>query len=147
MDRFAVRRRLLQGSLSAPLVLTVASASAQSRTTFLACIGRDGVVGDAYVDVEDGLYRVPVPTYRFVSSSGDPIPGPFVEEGGSYFLLSTLAEFPVPLGYSPEALPGGSAWQLVYFDGDGNPVEYGFNNTNSGTAVTRSCHTSFVVRP
>jgi hypothetical protein len=133
--------------LSAPLVLTVASASAQSRTTFLACIGRDGVVGDAYVDVQDGLYRVPVQTYRFVSASEPVLDGPYVEEGGSYFLLSTLAEFPVPLGYSAEAIPGGSALQLVYFDGDGIPVDYGFNNTNSGTAVTRSCHTSFVVRP
>lgn len=43
MDRLTIRRKLLRGSLSAPLVLTVTSAGANgSRSTFGACLDRAG---------------------------------------------------------------------------------------------------------
>ena len=68
MDRFTARRKLLRGSLSAPLVLTVASPSALARTTFEACIARAvGQAGPPYlVNADDGFFRKAVPVYRCV---------------------------------------------------------------------------------
>lgn len=79
MDKFTVRRRLLRGSLSAPLVLTVASspAAAAARGSWEACLlraGQDPKVADAWIpaNAHDTWLRLSVPVYRgTVKSSSD----------------------------------------------------------------------------
>lgn len=79
MDRFTARRKLLRGSLSAPLVLTVASspAAAAARGSWEACLlraGQDPEVADAWIpaNAHDTWLRLSVPVYRgTVNSNSD----------------------------------------------------------------------------
>jgi len=71
MDRFTARRRLLRGSLSAPLVLTVASspAAAAARGSWEACLlraGRDPAQAEPFIpgDAHDTWLRLRVPLYK-----------------------------------------------------------------------------------
>lgn len=84
MDRFTGRRKLLRGSLSAPVVLTVASPGALAQTSFTACIARGaGATPDPYVTQDDGFVR------RLVSAG---------ENAGKYELVY-FNENGEPVGY------------------------------------------------
>lgn len=124
MDRFTARRRLLRGSLSAPLVLTVASpaALAQANTSFAACLARaDGIEGEVYVgpDSMDNLVRQEVKVYKFVAKAVDPPadppanppvnpPGrPFIANSGNPVVDSAGGSPPNPPA-SPPANPPAS---------------------------------------
>ena len=148
MDRLTIRRKLLRGSLSAPLVLTVASASAwtNTRTTFDACItATQGRSGEAYRQTADGLYRKSAPTYKFVRKIyGTEMPGPYVKDNYKYYRLSDLAQIDKPWDYDAFELDS-NALQLVYFNSSGSIVGYGFDD-NGGYAVSNSCHTSLALR-
>jgi len=148
MDRLTIRRKLLRGSLSAPLVLTVASASAwtNTRTTFEACItATQGRSGEAYRQTADGLYRKSAPTYKFVRKIyGTEMPGPYVKDNYKYFRLSDLAEVAKPYGYDAVQL-NNNALQLVYFNSSGSEVGYGFDTDCGGYPVSTSCHTSLAL--
>jgi hypothetical protein len=74
MDRFTARRKLLRGSLAAPVVLTTASPAVLAQTSFLACItrgGNEGATGFAAEQCGGNVYRVEVDVFSFV-----PVPQP-----------------------------------------------------------------------
>jgi hypothetical protein len=145
------RRKLLRGSLAAPLVLTVASPSALAATSFQACIAR---VADqpqptnAFVDVgttPDGWYRTEVSIYSGkLKSTG--MPGQYYENGGSYFPVDSC----YPAGYVASDFTGPSGptyvkkqLGLVYVNTSGSVVGFGPCKPSDGYAVSTSCWTSF----
>jgi hypothetical protein len=159
MDRFTARRKLLRGSLSAPVVLTVASPSALAQTSFLACITRGGVQTASAFDASKcggNAYRKEVDLYVFQPNvlptppATDPYAGKLFarRENTANSYDSTDGAFldiSPPTGYTVQSA-GSKSWKLVYFNDQGQEVGYGFVS-NSGTPVSCSCWTSFNFKP
>jgi len=148
MDKLTVRRKLLRGSLSAPVVLTVSSASAQTVTSFGQCIARNaGQQPSAFlVPASDAWYRVKNVIVYTISRNGTPLSGYYFIDGLFYRSTSSPGTIylnnPLPLGYSATAAPE-PWWQLVWFDSSGNQVTGGWQNPQNGLAATLSCQLSF----
>lgn len=160
MDRFSARRKLLRGSLSAPLVLTVASPSALARSSFLACIARgddpQGVGPFAPAPNADNLYREQITAWTICPVPPQPVFLPAPDCDTLYYSRSNTAAGPftrldvaIP---TPFSLPQGgqftvtqvTRWQLVYFDpDDGTRTGAGYF-PNGGSAVSMSCWASFM---
>jgi hypothetical protein len=154
MDRFTARRKLLRGSLAAPVVLTTASPAVLAQTSFLACITRGGNEGATpFADEQCGgnVYRIEVDVFQFVpTAGGDPY------GNGKLFALregttdrydatdGSEQDIPVPKDHEPKKV--GTSWKLVYFNENGEEVGYGFVS-NNGTPVSCSCWTSFNFKP
>jgi len=153
MDRFTVRRKLLRGSLAAPVVLTTASPAVLAQTSFLACITRGGNEGATpFADEQCGgnVYRIEVKVFQFVKDgqpSDDKLYVPSDTTSGLYDSTDGLNRgVAVPAGFTPTE--AGTRWKLVYFDENGREVGYGFvENANGGTPVSCSCWTSFNFKP
>jgi len=141
------RRKLLRGSLAAPVVLTVASPSALARTSFLACIerGANAPRPNPFTTSGDSMYRRSVPAYSF-KLIGD------ASNKYSYFYnASTRMYYRLDIcdltGVSELQIAGqktalGSRWGLVYFNNNGDEVGFGIC-PNGGYAVSASCWSSF----
>jgi len=151
MDRFTARRKLLRGSLSAPLVLTVTAAGAQVRTTFGACleqtanqtppqqrlaeIGVGGSWGDTW-------YRVPtevimIGTTRYLKQFS----------GSLYYVLDATSPYTTPPSGDPVSLPSGTQTKqqvaaLAFFNQFGNVIGYAWENNNNGAFTSKSCYAS-----
>jgi hypothetical protein len=164
--RAALRRRLLQGSLSAPLVMTVTSAAGAGRTTFTACLDNarlqpkpHRVMARGYYGSDDWL-RVQVDVYEVAFSDGN---GRMVKVPGKYFVgpdkntMFKLAE------HRSEATPPTIAtkfnihtpgmqkqvvekrFALAYADERGKVVGYGWQD-NGGAHCKKSCFSSVIAR-
>jgi hypothetical protein len=167
MDRFAARRKLLRGSLSAPLVLTVASPAALAQQSFEACLHRATTAGNAgvpprNVDVflpsaqHDPWLRAKVKLYQGRLNGGnrvqqsnnvnDPIFYEIVGKEGRFYPKATTCPSPGFGGYLPQGQgPTNLNTQeqaLVFVRNDGTIVGFG-NCPNGGYAVTTSCYASF----
>ncbi len=123
MDRLTIRRKLLQGSLSAPLVLTVTAAGAQARTTFGACLAATAnqvppmerlaeITGtDAFGNKlwQDTWYRtiVPLTKVAYQGNSGNKPDEYYIPQKGTgkYFKLDASNPYTV----SPTSLSRNSA--------------------------------------
>lgn len=148
MDKFKPRRRLLQGSLAAPLVLTVASPSALAASSFQVCLDRAkedrGTDWPAFVKSRDDRYRLEVSIYRGkLKSTGTN--ADYYESGGRYFPVNSCYKD----GYTASSFTGNTApaylekrWGLVLVDSTGKQVGFG-PCTNGGFSVSQSCWTSF----
>jgi hypothetical protein len=162
MDRFSARRKLLRGSLSAPLVLTVASPSALARSSFLACITRgDNPEGEgpyAPSPKADNLYRekgsfwtiCPPPAAAQIQglpeATCDTL---YIRRGTTIFRRVDYqgGAFVLP----PKTPDGGdwvvtevTRWELVYFDPDSGVRTGSGYFPNNGSAVSHSCWASFI---
>lgn len=150
MDRFAVRRKLLRGSLSAPLVLTVTAAGAQVRTTFGACLERTANETPPLERLApitangDTWYRVLADVVTVVDNGTTTY---YLKQfGGSlYFKLDATNPYTtVPSG--PVALPTGGTQTtqqvaaLAFFNQHGTVTGYAWDN--SGAFTTKSCYAS-----
>lgn len=164
MDHLSARRKLLRGSLSAPLVLTVASPSALARSSFLACITRgdnpQGVGPFAPDQKADNLYREPIQVWTICPTppQPDPLPpGPpdcndiLYRRRGATFLFTRLDVaiptpfiLPDPINYT---ITETTRWQLVYFDPDSGTRTGAGYHPNGGSAVSKSCYASFITMP
>ena len=145
------RRKLLKGSLSAPLVLTVASPSALAATSFQACIAR---VADQpqpstslrLVSAPDQWLRVEVSLYEGRLTGGGGLQTYYKAPDNLFYRIDgSNCAAPTQLssftGLGPTDLQQ-KRWALVYIDANGTTVGYGMC-PNSGYAVTASCWTSF----
>jgi hypothetical protein len=124
MDNRAVRRKILQGTLAAPVVLTVSSASAQAITSFGRCLGN--LAGQQpttfFTRSADTWFRLQVPvaeifkggrslgTYYF-----DPKVGRYVNVVYPYAALADFAGSTLP-NASYRFGASSARWALVYFD-------------------------------
>lgn len=154
MDKRTVRREIVKGSLAAPLVLTVSSASAVSLSSFGRCLRRpgNGEAAPAFflnAGQPDGWFRKSVNVVHLAYK--DKPRGVFYLDPKLSRYVSTEPPY-TPLGFGAADLPAGwrqtgagKRWALVYFD-KASTSEYryitvqrpaGFN------ATTVSCYSSF----
>lgn len=164
--KVAMRRRLLQGSLSAPLVMTVTSAVGAGRTTFTACLDNarlqpkpHRVLARTQYGSDDWL-RVQVEVYEVSFSDGD---GKMIKQPGKYFVgpdkstMYKLAEHrsestPPTIASKFNAHTPGMQKQVVerryalaFADNQGKVVGYGWQD-NGGAHCKKSCFSSVVAR-
>lgn len=159
MDRFIIRRNLLRGSLSAPLVLTVSSAGA-ARTTFAVCFvdsektSASNLVPFTSADSwGDTWYRIAIPGKMETvnSTTNYYIQHPAAYGGGDRWYQASLTggvftlDSVLPDG-SPE--PGGTSIQVAALalfeptDSSGIPTGIAFFDSQTGDITTKSCHCS-----
>ncbi len=160
------RRRLLAGSVAAPLVMTVTAASGQSRTTFSACLDNAGlrpkpkrVMAAGLLEPDEWL-RVRLSVY----SVGFPdLDGKIVAEPGKYFIgpnkvsmfrlddarseirpatLVTKFDASTPRLSKVEIE---KRFALAYADKNGKIVGYAWER-NGGTHCKKSCFSSVMAR-
>ena len=149
------RRKLLRGSLAAPLVLTVASPSVLAASSFQACIAR---VADQpqpgtslmITDLQDTWLRTPVSIYSGMLRAGGGVTARYYksptdqlfyrEDGTSACTGFDATAFTGTGGPTPLNI---TRYALVYIDTTGTPVGLGTCKPATGYAVSASCWTSF----
>jgi hypothetical protein len=160
-----IRRKLLQGSLAAPLVLTVSTASAQAASSFGKCLANIQQNGPFFATSQDAKdinsivwYRQSVTCVEIVkqgqSSYGYHYWDPKLLQ---YINVDTLAAFTeftgkIPPNNSWSLINPQPRWALVYFTQSGSTiVPYSEGGTTIITlqrpsgylATSTSCHGSF----
>lgn len=146
------RRKVITGSLAAPVVLTVASPAALARSSFLACIqrGEDAARGaKPFIEISapDGMYREKTAVWSLKDrNTGQAISGLFYSgPGGTYLSVDSCGPAGGYNKFAVDAVRAGDRLMLVYFDRDGHRVGAGCF-PNRGYAVTKSCWSSFLKR-
>ena len=125
MDNRAVRRKLLQGSLAAPVILTVSSASAQTITSFGRCLANLASQQPTafFTESADAVwFRAQVPVVEIFKGSMSQGTYYFDPKIGSY--ISVVAPYGIFIGFAGATPPNASwtfgapasRWALVYFD-------------------------------
>lgn len=126
MDNRAVRRKILQGTLAAPVVLTVSSASAQAITSFGRCLGN--LAGQQPTNFfttsasADTWFRGPVSAVEIFKGSTKQGVFYFDPKIGSY--VNVVSPYSVFTGFTGATPPNSSwklgavstRWALVYFE-------------------------------
>jgi len=149
------RRKLIKGSLAAPVVLTLSSASASSLTSFGRCLRNTtgGASSPAFFTNKtqaDGWFRKAVKVEQLSYQGnvrgmfyGDPMLGRYVDTRAPYATLSFGPSTRLPAGWR---VTGESRrWALVFFDRD-NASEYRhitLQRPSGYSATTVSCYGSF----
>jgi hypothetical protein len=150
MNPASMRRRLLKGSLAAPVVLTVSSASAQAMSSFGRCLrNADNQQPTQFFATDaDRWLRKQVPVVRLWARGRDQ----------GYFYLDPVKNVYVSVNPPYEALPFGALldhgwkvsgqstrWALVWFD-KATATEYSritLQKPTGSVAATVSCYGSF----
>ncbi len=150
MDRFTGRRKLIRGSLSAPLVLTVASPGALARTSFGACLTRTQVPDNLalFAEQQDGFLRTAVQVYSGKLKGQEASQGKqlFYKVSDSYYKLADCSEAYTATDFTGRDSPkaDGVRYALVYVDEHGRIVQWGGAcPPSNGSPVTVSCWASF----
>jgi hypothetical protein len=161
MDRFTARRKLLRGSLSAPLVLTVASPAALARQSFDAClhrassekaqIGYDaGEVPPFLINAHDTWLRQQIPLYsgrlQKEVNEGDK---DYYKKGDLFYKVNS--ETCPAVGYVADDFQGNKAPDRASYDGRalvfvndrGDVVGWGPCPGTGQFPVSGSCWASF----
>ena len=152
MDRLTVRRKLLQGSLSAPLVMTVTAAGANVNTTFGACLDRAGAADPRIVDPgysADMLYRVEVDITKVLVDGTAEYYIPSAPNSDLFYKL-TDPDSPYALASTtPTALPGQidpsfskKVMALGYWDKHTGGLESYVYGDSTTVYTTKSCYAS-----
>lgn len=153
------RRRLLKGSLAAPLVMTVRPASAAANGSAVACLRRSETAAHADppdratpAGRRDEWVRIDIDLSRLAPEQGKPF------YDGKYFLgfdQHTYWRLDDRRPFHGEARPTrytrGSCYEqktgermqaLAFIDARGNVVDFGWAKQPRGTPVMTSCYTS-----
>lgn len=162
MDRFTGRRKLIRGSLSAPLVLTVASPAALARQSFEACMYRASKQIPQNLEVfsatRDGFLREAVTLYEGKLKS-DTGPELFTRKvvvvansgkgNPTKTLFFKVSDCLQTTGYGEKDFEHNNApspvtrYQLVYVNERGDKIRAGLCGSPGGFPVTGSCWASF----
>jgi len=126
MDKRAVRRRILQGTLAAPVVLTVSSASAQAVTSFGRCLKNASVQQPTTFFTNsaaaDTWFRSQVPVVEIFKGSQTQGTFYFDPKLGNY--VNVVYPYSVFKGFAGATPPNPSwrlgavsaRWAVVYFE-------------------------------
>ena len=159
-DPSSNRRKILQGSLAAPLVLTVSSASAQAVTSFTKCVANganhqpsESEVIVPYSTSPDRWFRCPIEVHtlgKVENGATTPIEGHWYRVNGMYKSASDGQTLLQKTGLSDNQVQsiGTTEWyRIVYFDPvTGHEMGAGFEKLSDGAlAVTISCGGSFAL--
>jgi hypothetical protein len=147
MDKRSARRELLRGSLAAPLVLTVSSASAAAVTSFTKCLanGANNQPTNFFASASDGWYRQSTTVYEWAKGGGNGDKLGYFYQDPILGWISVDNMQPLPLSGSP-GQTGNTAtrWLLVWFSPTGQPATLSFQKPSSSyLAATNSCYGSF----
>lgn len=145
-----LRRRLLKGSLAAPTVLTVSSASAQAVSSFARCLRNlDAQQSELFfTNGADRMFRKEVPVVQLWAKGQDqgyfyldPVMLKFVSVNPPYKALS----FGALLEPGWKVTGQSTRWALVWFD-KATATEYSritLQKPSGAVAATVSCYGSF----
>jgi len=150
MNRSPLRRRILKGSLAAPAVLTVSSASARAMSSFGRCLrnAQNQQPGLFFTTDVDGWFRKEVRVVQLWAKG----------KNQGYFYLDPVKHAYVSVDPPYRALPFGTLmepgwkvsgqstrWALVWFDRS-TATQYSritLQKPSGALAVTMSCYGSF----
>lgn len=159
----SVRRRLVKGSLSAPLVMTVTSVNA--RTSFTACLSNEATQPKPYKVLaprygsQDDYLRVSIDIYKVRL----PSQGTLVEQDGLYFIGPDRRTFFKLASHNPESTPATIVTNfnantpglqrsivdrrnaLAFVRDDGEIVGFGWQD-NGGKHCKKSCYSSVIAQ-
>jgi hypothetical protein len=145
------RRAILQGSLAAPVVLTVQSASATMVTSHLKCAGKIVQPGQGlwpglffltaqqYADPRDTWLREEVIVWQFRHDANTT--AWFYNDAGKWVNVLTLE--PPGNGWKQDDPPiEGRRWALVWVDDEGNKIGVSLQKPSNSQFTTESCYAS-----
>lgn len=151
MDKRSVRRRIVTGSLAAPVVLTVSSASATSLTSFGRCLRNGGAAAPDFFapsKTADNWFRKSVNVHE-LSFKGipqgefylDPVRAVYVSTRPPHSALAFGSR--LPNFWTVSAVR--TRWALVYFDGAsaGQYRHITLQRPSGYRPATVSCYSSF----
>jgi hypothetical protein len=149
MNPSPLRRRLLKGSLAAPAVLTVSSASAQAVSSFGRCLRATNTQPPEFFSREaDGWFRKKVDVVRLAKHGHDkgffyldPKKGRYVSVSLPYKEL----DFGHQLENGWQVTGRSTRWALVWFD-KSTATQYSritLQKPSGSVAATMSCYGSF----
>lgn len=153
MNTNAVRRKVIKGTLAAPVVLTVSSASASAMSSFGRCLRRGaGHDPDAPFFVKrtrvDNMFRKPVEVHELAFQGKgqgdfylDPVSNVYINTRAPYRALDFGSR--LPDGWQKTGV--GKRWALVYFD-ERRAREYRhitLQRPHGYRPTTVSCYSSF----
>jgi hypothetical protein len=150
MDKFTVRRKIIRGSLSAPVILTVASPAslAAASTTCLVNTNQAETARPPLFQPEttdDGYLRRTIDVCQFKDSNGNVIDDYFyVDKNGFWRSMSSGNSF------AASGTPTCSEKRevLVYVDAQGQETWYGWPSSTAGGSFTSiGCWHSLLIRP
>ena len=151
MDKFTVRRKILRGSLSAPVILTVASPGslAAASTTCLVNTNQTETARPPLFQpekTEDGYLRKTIDVCQFKDSQGNLIEDEFyVDKNGSWRSIHSDQSF------TPSGDQVGCASKrevLVYVDSQGQETWYGWPSSSAdGSFTSIGCWHSLLIKP
>lgn len=153
MDNFTARRKLLKGTLSAPVVLTVASPAALAQTTFTSCLVNGAPPPSEYIastaSAEDTYYRVAKNVFTLSGRQpfGNELAYEFLD---NYYKASdgVLLGAKSTNGVSIKPNTTVSRQFIAYVDNTGALKGWGYPSTSGGgTLAMKSCYNSLLIQP
>jgi hypothetical protein len=149
MDKFTVRRKILRGSLSAPVILTVASPGslAAASTTCLANTPQTPAPAALKpFNTDDGYLRKTIQVYRLRPSNGGVTADHYYRaKDGFWYSVNGGQKF---VGVVEQEKHEESREVLVYVDSLGKETGYGWPSTaNGGSFTSIGCWHSLLIRP
>jgi hypothetical protein len=150
MDKQALRRKLLRGSLAAPVVLTVSSASAAATASFARCLrAGGGDLPDRFFTADsDHWFRQQVPVSMLWANGREQ--GYFFMDQVKHVYISVDPPY-TEMNFGTFLPPGwkvtsqSSRWALVWFD-KSSSTQYSritLQRPHGSSATTMSCYGSF----
>ena len=148
MDKTLVRRKLLRGSLAAPVVLTVSSASSAAASSFARCLKNDTTSNTFFTQDTDRWFRKQVPVSSLIAQGQnqgyyflDPVKSVWVNVNAPNTALTFGAIMPPGWKIGTQS----TRWALVWFD-KSTTIQYSkitLQKPWGASATTMSCYGSF----
>jgi hypothetical protein len=143
------RRKLLRGSLSAPLVLTVASPTALARTSFTACLNnstQQPAPWNVFANEPDRWFRLTTKVYR-LKVNGKSLDGVYYFDWrkNRYFNATVNDTVGIFKDWGVREEYAGMRYPLGYVDENGKVLGFGWQS-NGGRYTMKSCYTSLIAR-
>ena len=149
MDKFTARRKIIRGSLSAPVILTVASPASLAAASTTCLINTDQANPPAFFQpqsFDDGYLRKSIQVCQLRGSDGNLINDFFyLDKNGSWRSVSSGELLSGATGSGENCA---TKEVLVYVNAQGQETWYGWPSTSAGGSFTSiGCWNSLLIQP